>query len=133
MLIDLILPALGGLFATVALIVKYFDRRAKERAILAAITEEQRDQINSIPPLSLVFVLTLATGLLCCASFVGQQVLALRQVQDQICKKDCESDRDCRPPSVCKRGACVDSAAEIAMYYPSRRHHLASWSPINGH
>ena len=126
-MLDLILPTLGGLFATVALIVRYYDRRAKERAILAAITDQQREDINSIPPLSLVFVLTLATGLLCCASFVGQQV------QAQICKKDCESDRDCRPPSVCKRGACVDSAAEIAMYYPSRRHHLASWSTINGH
>ncbi len=128
---DLILPTLGGLFATVALIVRYYDRRAKERAILAAITDQQREDINSIPPLSLVFVLTLATGLLCCAAFVGQQVSAMRQAQ--ICKKDCDSDRDCRPPSVCKRGACVDSAAEIAMYYPSRRHYLASWSPVNGH
>lgn len=132
-MLDLILPTLGGLFATVALIFRYYDRRAKELAILTAITDQQREDINSIPPLSLVFVLTLATGLLCCASFVGHQVIALRQVQAQICKKDCESDRDCRPPSVCKRGACVDSAAEIAMYYPSRRHHLASWSPINGY
>ena len=133
MLVDLILPTLGGLFATVALIVKYLDRRAKERAILAAVTEEQRDQINAIPPLSLVFVLTLATGLLCCAAFVGQQVRALRQ--ELICAKDCASDRDCRPPSVCRRGACVDNAAEarpgIAMYIPNRNL-STTWSPING-
>ncbi len=131
---DLILPALGGLFATVALIVRYYDRRAKERAILAAVTEEQRDQINAIPPLSLVFVLTLATGLLCCAVFAGQQVRAMRQAQ--IYAKDCSSDSDCRPPSVCRRGACVNTAAEarpeIAMYLPNRNHTTA-WSPINGH
>ena len=134
MFVDLILPTLGGLFATVALIVKYLDRRAKERAILAAVTEEQRDQINAIPPLSLVFLLTLATGLLCCAAFLGQQVRTMRQ--ELICAKDCTSDRDCRPPAVCRRGACVDNAAEarpeIAMYIPNRN--LANyWSPINGH
>jgi len=132
---DLILPALGGLFATVALIVRYYDRRAKERAILAAVTDKQREDINSIPPLSLVFVLTLATGLMCCAAFAGQQVRAMRQAE--ICKRDCESDKDCRPPSICRRGACVDSAEEsrqsIAMYYPSRRNDLTSWSPVNGH
>ena len=134
MLADLILPVLGGVFATAALIIKYFDRRAKERAILAAITEEQRDKINSIPPLSLVFVLTIATGLLCCAGFIGQQVRAMRQTE--LCAKDCTSDRDCRPPAVCRRGACVDNAAEgrpeIAMYIPNRN--LSTyWSPINGH
>ena len=134
MLVDLILPMLGGLFARVALTVKYLARRAKERAILAAVTEEQRDQINAIPPLSLVFVLTLATGLLCCAAFLSQQVRSLRQ--ELICAKDCTSDRDCRPPAVCRRGACVDNAAEgrpeIAMYLPNRN--LSTyWSPINGH
>lgn len=133
-MLELILPAIGGLFATVALIVRYYDRRAKERAILAAVTEEQRDQINAIPPLSLVFVLTLATGLLCCAVFAGQQVRAMRQAQ--IYAKDCSSDSDCRPPSVCRRGACVNTAAEarpeIAMYFPSRNL-TTVWSPINGH
>lgn len=135
MLVDLILPTLAALSTTVALIIKYLDRRAKERAILAAVTDEQREDINSIPPLSLVFVLTLATGLLCCAAFAGQQVRAMRQAE--ICKRDCESDKDCRPPSICRRGACVDSAEEsrqsIAMYYPSRRNDLTPWSPINGH
>ena len=134
MFVDLILPTLGGLFATVALIVKYLDRRAKERAILAAITEEQRDQINAIPPLSLMFALTLATGLLCCAAFIGQQVRTMRQ--ELICAKDCTSDRDCRPPAVCRRGACVDNAAEgrpeIAMYLPNRN--LPTYRrPIYGH
>ena len=131
MLVDLILPTLGGLFATVALIVKYLDRRAKERAILAAVTEEQRDHINAIPPLSLVFVLTLATGLLCCAAFIGQQVRTMRQ--ELICAKDCTSDRDCRPPAVCRRGACVDNAAEgrpeIAMYLPNRNL-TTYWRPL---
>lgn len=131
---DFVLPALGGLFATVALIVRYFDRRARERAILAAVSDQQRDDLNAIPPLSLVFVLTISTGLLCCVAFVGQQVRALRQ--ELICAKDCTSDRDCRPPSVCRRGACVDNAAdarpEIAMYLP-RRNLSTYWSPINGH
>ena len=117
---DLILPALGGLFATVALIVRYYDRRAKERAILAAVTDKQREDINSIPPLSLVFVLTLATGLMCCAAFAGQQFHAMRQAE--ICARDCASDDDCRPPAVCRRGACVTTAADarptIAMYLP---------------
>lgn len=129
---DLILPTLGGLFATVALIVRYFDRRAKERAILAAITDKQREDINSIPPLSLVFVLTLATGLMCCAAFAGQQIHAMRQAE--ICKRDCESDRDCRPPSVCKRGACVNNAEDsVAMYVPNRNVTTTFWSPVNGH
>lgn len=131
---DLILPALGGLFATVALIVRYYDRRAKERAILAAVTDKQREDLSNIPPLSLVFVLTLATGLMCCAAFAGHQVHAMRQVQ--ICAKDCTSDDDCRPPAVCKRGACVTTAADvrptIAMYLPNRNQ-TTSWSPVNGH
>jgi hypothetical protein len=131
--LDLILPALGGLFATVALIVRYYDRRAKERAILAAVTDKQREDISSIPPLSLVFVLTLGTGLMCFAAFVGHQIRALRQ--ELICAKDCASDSDCRPPSVCRRGSCVNTAAEarpeIAMYLPNRNLTTA-WSPING-
>lgn len=131
---DLILPTLGGIFATVALIVRYFDRRAKERAILAAITDKQREDINSIPPLSLVFVLTLATGLMCCAAFAGQQIHAMHQAE--ICARECTSDDDCRPPAVCRRGACVTTAADarptIAMYMPSRNN-TTSWSPINGH
>ncbi len=135
---DLILPALGGLFATVALIVRYYDRRAKERAILAAVTDQQREDIASIPPLSLIFILTLASGLLCCAAAVGIQIraAALAKAQTQLCAKDCKTDDDCRPPSVCRRGACVNTAAEarptIAMYLPNRNHTTA-WSPINGH
>ena len=134
-MLDLILPALGGLFATVALIVRYYDRRAKERAILAAVTDKQREDISSIPPLSLVFVLTLGTGLMCFAAFAGQQIRAMRQAE--ICKRDCNSDSDCRPPSVCKKGACVNTAVdarpEIAMYVPNRYLNLTAWSPINGH
>lgn len=134
-MIDLILPALGGLFATVALIVRYYDRRAKERAILAAVTDKQREDISSIPPLGIVFLITLGSGLLCCGAFAGQQVRAMRQ--SVICAKDCNSDSDCRPPSVCRRGACVntaiDSRPEIAMYLPNRYVNITAWSPINGH
>jgi len=133
--LELILPAIGGLFATVALIVRYYDRRAKERAILAAVTDKQREDISSIPPLGLIFFFTLGSGLLCCGAAVCQQVRSYRQTV--ICAKDCNSDSDCRPPSVCKKGACVNTAVdarpEIAMYVPNRYLNLTAWSPINGH
>ena len=134
-MLDLILPALGGVFATFALIVRYYDRRAKERAILAAVTDKQREDLSSIPPLSLVFVLTLATGLLCCVAAVGQQIRSLQSAQALICARDCKDDSDCRPPSVCRKGACVNTAEDqqaIAMYLPNRSLNITSWSPING-
>lgn len=137
MIMEIIPLALGGMFTTIALLIKYLDRRAKERAILAAKSDQQREDIASIPPLSLIFILTLASGLLCCAAAVGIQIraAALAKAQTQLCAKDCKTDDDCRPPSVCRRGACVNTAAEarptIAMYLPNRNHTTA-WSPING-
>ena len=136
--LEIALPALGGLFTTIALVVKYFDRRAKERAILAAKTDQQREDIASIPPLSLIFVLTLASSVLCCVAAVGVQVrAALAARESAMCAKDCKSDDDCRPPAVCKRGLCVQTAVDfrfmMAMLVTDRNRNLTAWSPINGH
>ena len=136
--LEIALPALGGLFTTIALVVKYFDRRAKERAILAAKTDQQREDIASIPPLSLIFVLTLASSVLCCVAAVGVQVrVALAARESAMCAKDCKSDDDCRPPAVCKRGSCVQTAVDfrptMAMLVTDRNRNLTAWSPINGH
>ncbi len=138
LLLEIALPALGGLFTTIALVVKYFDRRAKERAILAAKTDQQREDIASIPPLSLIFVLTLAHSVLCCLAAVGVQVrAALAGRESAMCAKDCKSDDDCRPPAVCKRGSCVQTAVDfrptMAMLVTDRNRNLTAWRPINGH
>lgn len=138
MIMEIIPLALGGMFTTIALLVKYLDRRAKERAILAAKTDQQREDIASIPPLSLVFVLTLASGLLCCAAAIGIQIKAAAMSRaEAMCAKDCKTDDDCRPPAVCKRGSCVQNALELkptmALLVTDRTRNLTAWSPINGH
>lgn len=139
MIMEIIPLALGGMFTTIALLVKYLDRRAKERAILAATTDQQREDIASIPPLSLIFVLTLASGLLCCAAAVGIQIRAATLAKaeaKEICAKDCKNDDDCRPPAVCRKGSCVQTAVEykptVAMLVANRNRSTV-WSPINGH
>lgn len=62
---------------------------------------------------------------------------ALAARESAMCAKDCKSDDDCRPPAVCKRGSCVQTAVDfrptMAMLVTDRNRNLTAWSPINGH
>lgn len=96
----------ASLLAFAGALLRLLDNRQKARAILSASTEDAREKISSLPPVSGVLVLLLAaTALVSC-------LMALVRFEQHLAAKDyeCTRDSDCEPPAKCRKHFCEDVA-----------------------
>lgn len=110
----------ASVLAFAGALLRLLDNRLKARALLAAPSEDVREKIANLPPVSGLLVLLLAAAALvsCLLAFVKFEQLASSA-------RECSADRDCEPPAKCRRGACVDLAESfkptVALYFERRQ------------
>lgn len=96
----------ASLLAFAGALLRLLDNRQKARAILSASTEDAREKISSLPPVSGVLVLLLA------AAALVSCLMALVRSEQHLAAKDyeCTRDSDCEPPAKCRKHFCEDVA-----------------------
>lgn len=111
----------ASVLAFAGALLRLLDNRLKARALLAAPSEEVREKIANLPPVSGLLVLLLA------AAALVSCLLAYVKFEQQLASsaRECSADRDCEPPAKCRRGACVDLAESfkptVALYFERRQ------------
>ena len=110
---------IASVLAFAGALLRLLDNRLKARAILAAPSEDARDKIANLPPVSGLMVLLLA------AAALVSCLLALVKFEQQMASAaECHTDKDCEPPAKCRKRACVELAENykptVALYFEPR-------------
>ncbi|TXH49620.1 MAG: hypothetical protein E6Q97_22355 [Desulfurellales bacterium] len=97
---------IASVLAFAGALLRLLDNRLKARALLAAPSEEVREKIANLPPVSGVLVLLLA------AAALVSCLMALVRFEQHLAAKDyeCTRDSDCEPPAKCRKHFCEDVA-----------------------
>ena len=102
------LVAFGAFVAFGVQVLRWLDNRSQRQAILESVSEEVRDKLKSLPPIS-GWVVFVATGLAMLSLALGMDMRALA-VAKVVNGRQCSTSAQCETGQRCERGVCVGDA-----------------------